>query len=178
MGNWHLRVELTVAGGFKSFEAEQVMSLDLFLQEAKLNQTKPDLKVRNIYRDGKFIVKSCSCILIDRIEFSVSDSFKFNVWICTALLKTRIFIWLAIQNRLRSRVFFMQPTSFILAPVPQIDTMPICMEIMNTIYFVVGFFWCVPITLDELQLQWSMMLNGKFGRKTWKLFSYGITCSI
>jgi hypothetical protein len=82
------------------------MSLDLFLQEAKLNQTKPDLKVRNIYRDGKFIVKSCS-ILIDRIEFSVSDSFKFNVWICTALLKTRIFIWLAIQNRLRSRVFFM-----------------------------------------------------------------------
>jgi hypothetical protein len=45
------------------------MSLDLFLQEAKLNQTKPDLKVRNIYRDGKFIVKySCSSILIDRIE--------------------------------------------------------------------------------------------------------------
>jgi len=81
------------------------MSLDLFLQEAKLNQTKPDLKVRNIYRDGKSIVKSCS-ILIDRIEFSVSYSFKFNVWICTALLKTRIFIWLAIQNRLCSRVFF------------------------------------------------------------------------
>jgi hypothetical protein len=40
------------------------MSLDLFLQEAKLNQTKPDLKVRNIYRDGKFIVKSCSSILM------------------------------------------------------------------------------------------------------------------
>jgi hypothetical protein len=24
------------------------------------------------------------------------------------------------------------------------------MEIMNTNYFVVGFFWCVPIALDEL----------------------------
>jgi len=41
-----------------------------------------------------------------------------------------------------------------------------------------GVFWCVRNTLDELLVQWSMMINGRFQRKIWKLLFYDITGSI
>jgi hypothetical protein len=57
MGKWQLGVELTLEdrGLLRVFEIEQGMSLNLFLQKVKLDQTKSYLKVWNICRNEKFI---------------------------------------------------------------------------------------------------------------------------
>lgn len=43
-----------------------------------------------------------------------------------------------------------------------VDTIPISMETIDRLHFMVGIFWCVPNTLDELLVQWLMMVDGRF----------------
>jgi hypothetical protein len=91
----------------RSFEIQQVTSLLDLLNSIQLCQTKKDVKVWNLTKDGTLTVKSCH-LLLDRIYCSGVKPFQCNVWIKIVPPKIQCFIWLAVQEGICTGSFLLK----------------------------------------------------------------------
>ena len=88
-----------------SYEEHQYHQLLSMLDAMIIQHGKDDKIIWVCNSDGSFSIKFY-CTLIDNTSSANDRVFEANVWIKGAPPKVRVFLWLAVQNKVGIRVFF------------------------------------------------------------------------
>ena len=103
--NDHWQWNLVWRKNLLSYEEQQYHQLLSMLELMVIWQGKDDKLICPCNSDGSFSVKSC-CTLIDSTSSTNDRVFEANVWIKRAPPKVQVFLWLAVQDKVSTRAFY------------------------------------------------------------------------